>query len=67
MTRQLFLDNEENSMQQIKYASFPALLDDFEKLSEEIDAAIKRTMLMLGGILLPCAVLVIYALSSAGR
>lgn len=54
-------------MQQIKYASFPALLDDFEKLSEEIDAAIKRTMLMLGGILLPCAGLVIYALSSAGR
>ena len=54
-------------MHQIKYASFPTLLDDLDALQAEIDAALKRTWLMLGGIVLPCAALVVFALISAGK
>jgi hypothetical protein len=54
-------------MHQIKYATFPSLLDDLEAIQDEIDAAIKRTWLMLGGIALPCAALVVFVLASAGK
>lgn len=52
-------------MQQIKYSGFPPLLDDLDALQEEINMAIKHAWLMLGGIILPCAGLVIYALLSS--
>jgi hypothetical protein len=54
-------------MHQIKYATFPTLLDDLEALQEEIDAALKRTWLMLGGIILPCAALVSFVLLNSGK
>lgn len=50
-------------MQQIKYSSFPPLLDDLEALQEEIYAALKRGWLLLGGIGLPCAALLTYLLT----
>jgi hypothetical protein len=54
-------------MQQIKCATFPSFLDDLDAIQDEINAAIKRTWLMLGGIVLPCAALVVFALISAGK
>jgi hypothetical protein len=54
-------------MQQIKYASFPTLLDDLNALQAEIDAALKRTWLMLGGIILPGAALVVFVLLNSGK
>jgi hypothetical protein len=36
-------------------------------LQDEINVAIKHAWLMLGGIILPCAGLVIYALLSSGQ
>ena len=54
-------------MQQIKSASFPTLLDDLDALQEEINLTLKRAWLMLGGIILPCAALVGFALVSAGK
>lgn len=49
-------------MQQIKHSSFPAFLDDFEALREEIMTAIKRTWLTLAGLAVPCAACLICAL-----
>ena len=54
-------------MEQIKYATFPTLLDDLDALQDEINAAIKRTWLMLGGIVLPCVALVSFVLVSTGQ
>lgn len=54
-------------MQQIKYATFPTLLDDLDALQEEINVMLKRAWLMLGGIILPCAALVGFVLVSAGK
>jgi len=52
-------------MHQFDYSGFPPLLDDLDALQEEINAALKRIWLTLGGIILPCAGLVIYALGTA--
>lgn len=54
-------------MQKINFATFPTLLDDLDALQKEINAALKRTWLMLGGIVLPCAALVIFALNGAAQ
>lgn len=52
-------------MHQIEYSGFPALLDDLDALQEEIHAALKRIWLVLGGVILPCAGLLLFALGSA--
>jgi hypothetical protein len=54
-------------MQQIKHATSPSIFNDLAALQEQIDAAIERTVLMLGGIVLPCAGLVLYVLASPGK
>ena len=54
-------------MQQIKCATFPSFLDDLDAMQDEINAAIKRIWLMLGGVVLPCDALLVFALISAAK
>ncbi|MEN9482100.1 MAG: hypothetical protein RLZZ298_3495 [Pseudomonadota bacterium] len=54
-------------MEQIKYSGFPSLLGDLDAQQEEINEALKRTWLMLGGIILPCVALVTFVLLSSGQ
>ena len=54
-------------MEQIKYSGFPSLLGEFDAQLEEINEAIKRTWLMLGGVVLPCAALLTFVLISSGK
>mgnify|MGYP000397326590 FL=1 len=54
-------------MEQIKYSGFPSLLGELDAQQAEINMAIKRTWLMAGGVILPCAALVAYVLLSGGQ
>jgi hypothetical protein len=50
-------------MQKVNLSGFPPLLENFDAIHDEIDAALKRTWLMLGGIALSSVSLVIYVLA----
>ncbi len=50
-------------MQKISFSGPPPQLKDLDGINEEIDAALKRTWLILGGIALSSTCLVIYVLA----
>lgn len=54
-------------MQKKDLSGFPALIEDFDALHDEINRALKRTWLLVGAVILPCSGLVVYALGMAAR